>query len=54
MSEQDKSGLALHWQILIALIVGTIVGIAINPGAIELDVPVKVDVAWGKNWLESK
>ena len=23
-------------------------------GAIELDVPVKVDVAWGKNWLESK
>jgi Na+/H+-dicarboxylate symporter len=37
MSEQEKSGLALHWQILIALIVGTIVGIAINPGAIELD-----------------
>ena len=23
-------------------------------GAIELAVPVKVDVAWGKNWLESK
>jgi DNA polymerase-1 len=23
-------------------------------GAIELDVPVKVDVAWGRNWLESK
>lgn len=37
MSEQQQSGLALHWQILIALIVGTIVGVAINPGAIELD-----------------
>ncbi len=46
MSEQDKSGLALHWQILIALIVGTIVGIAINPGAIELDdVPVEVGLS---------
>ena len=45
MSEQDHSGLALHWQILIALIVGTIVGVAINPGAIELDdAQVAVDI----------
>ena len=36
MSEQEDSRLALHWQILIALAVGTIVGVLINPGAIEL------------------
>lgn len=36
MSEQENSRLALHWQILIALAVGTIAGVLINPGAIEL------------------
>lgn len=45
MSEQQQSGLALHWQILIALIVGTIVGVAINPGAIELeDAQVEISI----------
>ncbi len=36
MTEQEHSGLALHWQILIALVVGTIAGVLINPGAVEL------------------
>jgi Na+/H+-dicarboxylate symporter len=53
MSEQAKSGLALHWQILIALIVGTITGILINPGAIELD-DAQVVVTVGTKLAEAK
>ncbi|MHC4875965.1 MAG: dicarboxylate/amino acid:cation symporter [Planctomycetota bacterium] len=36
MTEQEHSGLALHWQILIALVAGTIAGVLINPGAVQL------------------
>lgn len=36
MSDEKQAGMPLHFRILIALIVGTIVGVAINPGAIEL------------------
>ena len=36
MSDEKQSGLPLHFQILIALIAGTIFGVAINPGAIVL------------------
>jgi proton glutamate symport protein len=46
MSEREDSKLALHWQILIALAVGTVVGVLINPGAIELpDETVAVSVS---------
>ncbi|MBI1310010.1 cation:dicarboxylase symporter family transporter [bacterium] len=46
MSEQKHSGLALHWQILIALVAGTIAGVLINPGAVELpDEAVSVAIA---------
>lgn len=36
MSDDRQTGMPLHFQILIALVVGTVVGVAINPGAIEL------------------
>ena len=36
MSDDKQDGLPLHFRILIALVVGTVVGVAINPGAIEL------------------
>ena len=36
MSDDRQTGMPLHFRILIALVVGTIVGIAINPGAIDL------------------
>ena len=36
MSDDKQTGMPLHFRILIALVVGTVVGVAINPGAIEL------------------
>jgi hypothetical protein len=36
MSDDKQTGMPLHFRILIALVVGTIVGVAINPGAVEL------------------
>jgi proton glutamate symport protein len=36
MSDEQQTGMPLHFRILIALVVGTVVGVAINPGAIEL------------------
>ena len=36
MSDDKQDGMPLHFRILIALVVGTVVGVAINPGAIEL------------------
>lgn len=36
MSDDKQTGMPLHFRILIALVIGTIVGVAINPGAIEL------------------
>jgi len=36
MSDEKQTGMPLHFRILIALVVGTVVGVAINPGAIEL------------------
>jgi len=36
MSDEKQTGMPLHFRILIALVIGTIVGVAINPGAIEL------------------
>lgn len=36
MTDEQHSGLPLHFQILIALVLGTIAGVIINPGAIEL------------------
>lgn len=36
MSDEKQTGMPLHFRILIALVVGTVVGIAINPGAIDL------------------
>lgn len=36
MSDDRQTGMPLHFQILIALVVGTVAGVAINPGAIEL------------------
>lgn len=45
MSEREDSRFALHWQILIALAVGTIAGVLINPGAIALpDEDISVSV----------
>ncbi|NQV26304.1 MAG: dicarboxylate/amino acid:cation symporter [Rhodopirellula sp.] len=36
MSDDQQTGMPLHFRILIALVVGTLVGVAINPGAIKL------------------
>lgn len=36
MAENDGSGLALHWKILIALVAGTVIGVLINPGVVRL------------------
>lgn len=36
MSDDKHDGMPLHFRILIALVVGTVVGVAINPGAIDL------------------
>jgi proton glutamate symport protein len=36
MSDNKKTGMPLHFRILIALVAGTVVGVAINPGAVEL------------------
>jgi proton glutamate symport protein len=36
MSDEKQTGMPLHFRILIALVIGTVVGIAINPGAINL------------------
>lgn len=36
MSDDKQDGMPLHFRILIALVVGTVVGVVINPGAIEL------------------
>ena len=36
MSDEKQTGMPLHFRILIALVVGTVVGVAINPGATEL------------------
>jgi len=46
MSPQPRSGIPLHIQILIALVLGTGIGVALNPGAVRLpDEPVTVSVA---------
>jgi proton glutamate symport protein len=47
MSEPESSKLALHWRILIALVAGSLAGVAINPGPTllpneKLDCSVKV------------
>ncbi|MFY9256813.1 MAG: dicarboxylate/amino acid:cation symporter [Fuerstiella sp.] len=35
-TSSEKNGLALHWQILIAMIIGTVIGVLVNPGEIEV------------------
>lgn len=55
MTEQKSKKPALHWQILIALIVGTIAGVIINPGSVTLpdetmDVSLSVARSGGEDY----
>ncbi|MEZ6063206.1 MAG: dicarboxylate/amino acid:cation symporter [Planctomycetaceae bacterium] len=47
--ENDSGGWPLHYRILLAMVIGTVVGVALNPGEIAISGPVELRIVHDEN-----